>query len=176
MPWQKIFILVGVPALFLSCETTKLIYDSRDTAELHRLAVADLEKKSPKIDSIFPELDSSFQAASIRYSNRFLAKETVHLYEQLSYHAPDSLKIIEQCAKNNLDGIVLTYVDFRLVMNQVYFITTDKYFECILYTKIYGKNGKMLYSVIHDSMNDSYDKIPLLTMLSIWRPASLIKE
>jgi hypothetical protein len=153
------FILLSC-LIFLSCETTKLVYDSQTKIELGRLGVADLNKKSPKLDSIFPKLDSNFNASTIKYSNRFLAKETIHLNEKLSCHVPDTLKIVDLCLKNNLDGVILTYIEFRLLINQIYFITTDKYFECILYSKIYDKNGKILYSVVHDSKNDSYDKIP----------------
>lgn len=160
MTKDKIFIILICCLLFLSCETTKLVYDSKTNIELGRLGVADLNKKSPKLDSIFPKLDSNFNASSIKYSNRFLAKESIHLNQKLSCHQPDTLKIIDLCLKNNLDGIILTYVEFRLVINQIYYITTDKHFECILYSKIYDKSGKMLYSVVHDSKNDSYDKIP----------------
>jgi hypothetical protein len=160
MTANKLILILIACAVFTSCETTKLVYKTTAPTEWNRLGIADLNKKSPKIDSIFPKLDSSFNAASLKYANRFLAKEVIHLDHNLSCHQPDSLKIMVLCAEKKLDGIVLTYVDFRLVLNQIYFITTDKHFECVLYSKIYDKNGRMLYSVVHDSKNDSYDKIP----------------
>ena len=160
MNLKKAISLLILILVLISCETTKLVYNSKSTIELNKLGVAPLNKRSQKLDSIFPKLDSTFIAASVKYSNRFLAKETTPLYEKLSCHQPDSIKIIDLCVKNNLDGVILTYVEFRLVMNTINFIPTDKYFECVLYSKIYDKNGKMLYSVVHDSKNDSYAKIP----------------
>jgi hypothetical protein len=160
MAKEKIVIVLISVLLVISCETTKLVYNSKTNTELTRLGVADLNKKSPKLDSIFPKLDSNFIASSIKYSNRFLAKETIYLNQKLSCHQPDTLKIIDLCLKNNLDGIILTYVEFTRVITQVYFITIDKHIECTLYSKIYNKKGKMLYSVVHDSKNDSYEKIP----------------
>ncbi len=156
----KLVILIISCLLITSCETTKLLYDSKNNTELALLGVANPNKRSPKIDTIFPKLDSNFNASAIKYSNRFLSKQTKLLNQNLSYDKPDSLKVIDICKRNNLDGVIITFVEFRLVITQVYFIPTGKYFECILYSKIVDKNGKLPYSVVHDSKNNSYEKIP----------------
>lgn len=156
--YKLIFLIVAV--FFISCETTKILYDSKTNPELNRLGVAKITTRIPKIDSLLPKLDSNFKASALRYGNRFLAKETIPLDEKLSCQQPDSLKIIELCAKNNLDGIVLTLVQFRLYVTTLLYIPTDKRIECVLYTKIYDKNGSMLYSAVHDSKEDSYNKQP----------------
>lgn len=156
----KLVILIISCLLITSCETTKLLYDSKNNTELAQLGVANPNKRSPKIDTIFPKLDSNFNASAIKYSNRFLSKQTKLLNQNLSYDKPDSLKVIDICKRNNLDGVIITFVEFRLVITQVYFIPTGKYFEYILYSKIVDKNGKLPYSVVHDSKNNSYEKIP----------------
>jgi hypothetical protein len=153
-------VLAFFALLLTGCETTKLLYDSKVKVEIARLGIADVNKRHPKIDSIFPKLDSNFNAASIKYSNKYLANGTVHIAEKLSYHQPDSLKIITLCSKNNLDAIVVSYIDFRLVVERIYYVPVDKYFESILYSKVYDKTGKLLYHLVHDSKDDSYEKIP----------------
>jgi hypothetical protein len=190
--------LFFIQILFFSCETTKLIIDSKSKSELNTIGILDLSIKKQgvfsgsiqKIDSNFKaaspkfstgilnlsdrknrvfsgfyqKLDSNFNASSLKYSNNFLSKKTIHIFENLDFDLPDTLKIKEICFTNNLDAIVVTDIDFRQVINHANFyglaIPLDRYVECILYSKIYDKNGTLLYYVIHDSKNDTYNTIP----------------
>ena len=160
MKFKKNIFFVICSVLFISCSTTKILYKSDILIQLNRIGIADLNKVAPQIDSLFPKLDSVFNTASINFSNKYLAKETVHLKEKLNYSRSDSLEIRSLCKDQNLDAIILSFVKFTLVINTIYLIPTDKHFECILYTKIYDKNGSLIYHVVHDSKDDTYDKVP----------------
>jgi hypothetical protein len=146
--------------IFTTCETTKVIYHAKSSLELKRVGVVKLNKDITQIENILPKLDSSFVASAIKYGNRFLATETKYFNEIISYKTPQTEKIKQLCMQNNLDGIIVNHINFRFVTNQIYFITTDSYMECILCTKLFDKNGNLLFDIVHDSKNDSYDKIP----------------
>ncbi len=157
---KQLIILLTISSFLFSCETTKLLYNSNSKPELTRLGIANLNKDNLNVDNVLPKLDSNFNTTSIIYCNKYLAKETFHLNENISYFSPDSIKIIELCSRNNLNGIILTHVHFRKIIHTMYTIKVDERYECILYTKLYDKHGKMHYNVQHDSKEDTYKKFP----------------
>jgi hypothetical protein len=157
---KRLSYLLLIATLAVCCETTQVIYKTPVNRELNKIGIADLNKRSSKLDSLFPKLDSTFKSSTLKYAARFIGKEAMILNEKISCHIPDTFKIRDLCAKHNLDAIILTYIEFTLMINQIYFITTDKYFRCTLYTKVYDKNGKMLYNINHNSKRDEYNTIP----------------
>ena len=156
---KNLFYCLTACLLLASCESTKVLYDAKVRTEIETVGIANLDKE-PKHGKLFPKLDSNFRVSSMNFAKRFIAKQPVLLNEKISCSEPDVSKIKELCEKNKLDGVILACVQFRQVINNIPFLVRNsKYFESIVYTKLYDKNGNMLYSIVHDSKED-YDKTP----------------
>lgn len=158
---KQILISISGILLFTSCETSEVITKTKQHIELNNIGIALLNKKSSKIDNIFPKLDSTFNSASLKYGKRFLAKQAIALNQKFSCQFPDSMDVKNLCEKNNLDAIVLSHIEFKkIITDLVPGVPIEKFYECTIYTKILDKNGNMLYSIVHDSKNDEYETIP----------------
>jgi hypothetical protein len=183
MKIKQIILIIITCVFFLSCKTTKVLYQSNSNCSLTKIGIADINIKDSEYSRKFPQFDSIFNIESILNSKIFLSKEVIHVDEDLSYQNPDTIKIINLCKSNNLDALILTYTEIWLSHTRLNPYTHKKFYMCDFYTKIIDKNGKLLYCVVQYSKNeknnkssDTYNIVHLSTGISYEKIHNLIKK
>jgi len=157
------FILVFSLMLY-SCQTTHVLYNSNINIELNKIGITYLNKENPKIEIIFPFINSVFKKSALDFSHQYLKTDAIDLPDTINIFKPDSNLIKEICLRNKLDAIIISYIEFTHITKNYYYnfipVGSSQYFDHILYIKLFDKNSKLIYYIIHDTDKDVYWHVP----------------
>jgi hypothetical protein len=163
----SIFVLLIV--LFCACSTTKVLYQTPIKSRFQKVGMCQVASKQNAFTMVTEETKAHFNE-NVRYVKSFIAKEAVTIETNLDFDLPDTAQIQSICATNGLDGLLLSKIVFRDAENVseiplvvVSVVTTDRYYECKLFTKLYNAKAQMQYYIAHDSKEDDYEKKPPTT-------------
>lgn len=153
---MKNFTIIFLFLVYLvSCapSTTSVLYLSTKKADIKNVGVVSVNLRNSEIDSLFPWIYASYDSIAINTWKKQFISNAIFLPNKIEYLSPDRNEIREICSKNGLDGVLVSKIDFLKVITTVYGIPVSKFYDHVLESKVFDKEGVLIYTVSNSTEN-----------------------
>jgi hypothetical protein len=158
---QTCYCVIVTAIITVSCQTTTQVLSfSGQNPKLDKIGVTFLDKKQPVVDSLFPWLNKHYADIASNVTKKILNSDCVVLKEYVSYVAPDRQLIVDICTQNNLNGLLVSKIEFSKKIDVLYFVPIRQYYDHVLKMKLFDSNGNLVYNVSNETLHKNKGKVP----------------
>lgn len=147
--------------LFSSCAAigTKTLYRTNETFNIEKIGFNNLYGDN-LVNEIFPQTEDIF-ASSVLLTLReygFIDPQKTEI--DISFDHPDQDQIEELCNKHNLDGLLISKLEFIHVTYSFYSAPVAQNYDTEVQMKLFDKNGKLLITTRHNTLKGNSYMMP----------------
>ncbi len=153
VPSVSFFLVIIFSLTGCSKHNAAVLFLSKSKNEFSSIGIVPLNKKLDYYDTLFPWVRKNYDSIAdieFRKETRFIS---VNIPNEIDYVNPDKDDIKEICRQKKLDGVLISKIDFTKHVlyyhpGSPYAIPLKTYYDHILESKVFDKEGNMLYNVI----------------------------
>jgi hypothetical protein len=153
---KKTYVPLFLIIVLISCtpHTGSIIYLSSSKPEINAVGIAPLHKRSDYYDTLFPWLRKNYDSLMTTEFTLQLESNSFGLSSKIDYFNPDKEAIKNICMEAGLDAILISKIDFTKVIVGYGPIPLNTYYDHVLQSKLFDKNGVFIYHVSNSTLGN----------------------
>jgi hypothetical protein len=146
---------------FCSCATigTVTLYKTDQPIVLKKIGFSQLVADSITT-VIYPQTSKIWRNTIFELFIKYEIDSIKEMVDFIQFDNPDTSQIIEKCKENNLDGLLISKLNFFRVTYSVYFVPITQNYDTKVNMKLFDKNGNLLLSTVHDTFSGNSYWLP----------------